>query len=269
MTLLIVGFLAPPSVATHPLFLETNMQDAWDHLLAEGNQLPGGARGLVQAMLAECHAWEGGRWDAAECDRALYLEAVLEKVAAASPAATPQQRLAVSNRSDDEEERGDPQEAATTIALALSAELTFSSFFLDYAVPREPLILSGSGVDGFLSMATAGKMAEASAAASDLSTISEQDSTGDFVGSIAGIVEEEQLQLPVDRQFPGDVITCVPRADNPEADTVEGLLRDCPASVLENFRVPPHVAGDFAQRFRREGILPTQDVPAVEQFVSG
>lgn len=265
-TMMIFRFLLPTLAAATPsIFLETDIRGAWATLITEGKKHEGGAWGLVQAMSADCSTRESSTWDTA-CDRAMYLETVLKKKVVAAAAERPQ--IYRDPLGEEEEEWRELQgKAADLIEVVPASNMSFSSFFLDFAVPRRPVVLlSGEAQPGFDvedSETVASKTQYNNN--SDLSS-SEQDfsTPGDPVGSVEGALPNNHFSMG------SNMLACAPRAeDSVAAGTVEGVLRDCPESVLASFVVPPHVAGDFTQRFRKQGVLPMQDLPAVENFVSG
>lgn len=248
------------------MFLEMDMRDAWGALINEGKTHEEGAWGLVQAMLADCSTREGSTWDTG-CDRAMYLETVM-KMKAASDAAERRQIYRDPLDEEMEEEWRELQgKAADPIEVVLASNLSFSSFFLAFAVSRRPVILlSGEAQRDFEveDSNTTGSKTQYNIN-SDLSSSEQDFPTPDDP------VQSNEGSLPNDHFSVGsNMAACAPRAeDSAAAGTVEGLLRDCPASVLASFVVPPHVAGDFTQRFRKQGVLSKQDLPAVERFVSG
>lgn len=246
------------------MFLKMDVRDAWAALITEGETHEEGAWGLVQAMLADCSTREGSTWDT-ECDRAMYLETVVKKkVASAAAAKSPQIYRDSLGEEKEKEWREFQGEAVDPIEVVLASNLSFLSFFLDFAVSRRPVILlSGEAQRDFEveDPKTTGSKTQFKSN-SNLSS-SEQDFPTPY-DLIEGSLPNGHFSVD------SNVVACAPRAeDSVAAGTVEGLLRDCPASVLESFVVPPHVTGDFTQRFRKQGVLPKRELPAVERFVSG
>lgn len=237
------------------IFLEADVRVGWETLLDEGSKLEGGPGEIVGAMLEECHGrGRGGGWSA-ECDRALYLQSVLEKVS--NTAAFFQRSV---------EEDGDRQfglgSATRKIAVVPSAQLPFSAFFLEYAVPRRPVIISGEARGGDDAMAA---VPGATAAATDnkdiLSGKDQQDSDEN--------ASWKQRTLLGDKGLMDSVAACLPYPVDSTAGTVEGPLRACDSSVLDSLPIPLQVTEDFAQRFRNEDVLPLVEHPGVERFLSG
>lgn len=264
------------SLPVHPVFLETNMKAAWTALLAEGDRHQGGAGGLLDAMLRDCHGRRSEAWGA-ECDRALYLEAVLDNAAqlSATPIIPTLPHAAVDG--GDEEQRT-AQPRAEDIAVVESGMLPFSSFFLGYAVPKRPVILSQQRGEELIISGNSTSPAGESDAKTTTAGIIDEDpptSSGEKVQSQPATPSSSSgyEDWIVNGRLVDLVAACAPYPDDGEpADgggTVERSLSLCHKSVLENLPVSLYVAGDFAQRYRRQGVLPPEDIPEVERFVSG
>lgn len=212
-------------------------------------------------MLEGCHGRGSGEWSA-ECDRALYLQSVLEKVdnAAAFPGpAAP---------AVEEELRTRLYSAARYTPVVPAAQLPFSTFFLEYAVPRRPVIISGE---------TGGGSDATTAAPTSIITADTDSSTGEeqnFVRSYHEDSSENAFPKQRDRNITNKILmdnlaACLPYpADDSIAGAVEGPLRACNSSILESLPIPSQVTEDFAQRFRNEGVLAEAEHPGVESFLS-
>ena len=235
------------------IFLEADVRVAWASLLDEGSKLEGGPGELVGAMLEECHGRRSGRWSA-ECDRALYLQSVLEKV---------NNVAAFVQRSVEEEQQLGLDSAAREIVVVPSAQLPFSAFFLEYAVPRRPVIISGEAGDGDDATATA---PSATTADKDILSGKEQDLRSHVDSDENAFLRQRTL---VDKGLVNNVAACLPYPVDSTAGTVEGPLRACSSSVLDSVPIPFQVTEDFAQRFRSEDVLPVVEHPDVERFLSG
>lgn len=235
---LAVFYILPDkSLAMHTLFLETNMRAAWPLLLGAGSTHEGGPRGVLEAMLTDCHDRKSGAWGA-ECDRAMYLESVLEKFE--SDVVEGEQRASDS--------------VANEVAIVPAEHLPFSAFFLEYALSRRPVIISDGTGDG-----ETGR------------PIDQNHLTGKHHPLDPDIAENtlsSEGRSLVDDRLLEKLSTCLPYPDS-TAGTVEGTLWACQTSGLENLSVPLYVAGDFAQRFRRKDVLPPGKHLDVQRFVSG
>lgn len=244
------------------------MRVGWEALLDEGSKLEGGPGELVGAMLEGCHdRGRSGGWST-ECDRALYLQSVLEKV---SDAAAFLQRSVVVGEEDEQQLFG-LNSAAREIAVVPSAQLPFSAFFLEYAVPRRPVILSGEAGGGDdATTAVSGATATAAADSKDILGGTERQDTRSHHHH-AGSDENASLKqraLPVDKGLVDSVAACLPYPVGSTSGTVEGPLRACSGSVLDSVPIPFQVTEDFAQRFRNEDVLPLAEHADVEHFLSG
>lgn len=271
--------------AIHPIFLETNMRDAWTALLEGGGSSKDheGAGQLIEAMLIDCHRRASDAWGR-ECDRALYLEAVLERIERDAAAA----KLPAGAETDL---------AGEEIAVASQA-LPFSKFFLEYAVPRRPILLplhpdagggrgdGGSGLTniddqegieqtrGISSDNVAGVTASNQddvVSRPDYGEEEGRDSSSSFPSapSPAGSTAPTSGTYDTNSSVLLDLIAaCVPnRVD--AAGTAEGPLRHCSEALLEVLVVPPYVAADFVQRVGGRDILAVDDYLEVERFASG
>lgn len=266
----LLSLLPTPSVAINPVFLETNMKIAWIALLAEGDRHMGGPRGLLDVMLKDCHGRRSEAWGA-ECDRALYLEAAFENAAQSSTASIPTLSPVV----EGEGRQRTVPPRAEDIAAAEPGMLPFSSFFLEYAVPRRPVIMSRQRVDEAGQWIFSRGTTLADTGAKVTTDVTDEDHAS----------EEKQQSRPASSRSSGDeqwiidgrllniLTACVPYPAGGDSTAGEGTaerpLSLCKKSVLENLSVPLYVAGDFVQRFRRQGVLPPEDHPEVERFVSG
>lgn len=238
------------------------MRVAWATLVDEGGKLEGGAGGLVGEMLEECHGRKSGRWGA-ECDRALYLQSVLEKINNAAAFS------GLAGVEEEEELQMGVDSAARYIPVVPAAQLPFSAFFLEYAVPRRPVIIPGeAGGDG----ATAVDPTSATAGDKDIPTGEEQDFVrSDHQDSDENAFPKQRNLNLVDKILVDSLAACLPYPadDDSAAGAVEGPLRACNNSVLESVPIPFQVTEDFAQRFRSEDVLPEAEHPGVESFLSG
>lgn len=259
-------------MAMNPVFLETNMKAAWTTLLAEGDRHVGGVRGLLDVMLRDCHGRRSEAWGA-ECDRALYLEAALENAAQSSTAPKPTLSRVVEG--EDRQRTVSRHPKAGDIAVAEPGRLPFSSFFLEYAVPKRPVILSRQRVDdaGELIFSSGITMGETGAKTTTDVTDEDHASGGKHQPQPAVSASSGDDQWIINGRLLDILTACVPYPAGGDSTagggTVERPLSLCKKSVLENLSVPLYVTGDFAQRFRRQGVLPPEDHPEVERFVSG
>ncbi|CAM9548555.1 unnamed protein product [Ectocarpus sp. 4 AP-2014] len=257
------------ALATHTVFLETNMEGAWTALLSAGSSSSnstssggGGAREIVDTMLADCHGRKSEGWGA-ECDRALYLESVLKKIDSSSSSGSTFATGAGTAAEDTQQQQQVALDsAADEIAVISEAELPFSAFFHEYAVPRRPVaILSGGGGAG-----GSGKPADAADG-------EEQGDPDDQAMKTAHTAqqdgEEENGQQRVQDLILSGIESCLPHSVDPALGTVDGPLRACHDSLLESLPVPRYVSEDFVQRFRGQDVLPVGERAEVERFVSG
>lgn len=255
------------ALATHTVFLETNMKEAWTALLSAGSSSSnssssggGGAREIVDTMLADCQGRKSEGWGA-ECDRALYLESVLKKIDSSSSAGSTFATGAGAAAEDTQHQQQQValDSAANEIAVVSEAELPFSAFFHEYAVPRRPVaILSGGGGAG-----GSGKPADAADG-------EEQGDLGDQAMDTAQQDgKEENGQQRVQDLILSGIESCLPHSVDPALGTVDGPLRACHDSLLESLPVPRYASEDFVQRFRGQDVLPVGEHTEVERFVSG
>ncbi|CAM9763677.1 unnamed protein product [Ectocarpus sp. 12 AP-2014] len=259
------------ALAAHTVFLETNMKEAWNALLSAGSSSSkstssggGGAREIVDTMLADCHGRKSEGWGA-ECDRALYLESVLKKIDSSSSAGSTFATGAGAANDDTQQQQQQQvalDSAANEIAVISEAELPFSAFFHEYAVPRRPVaILSGGGGAG-----GSGKSADAMDG-------EERDDLGDQAMDTVHTAQqdgkEENGQQRVQDQILSRIESCLPHSVDPALGTVDGPLRACHDSLLESLPVPRYASEDFVQRFRGQDVLPVGEHAEVERFVSG
>ncbi|CAN0209109.1 unnamed protein product, partial [Ectocarpus sp. 13 AM-2016] len=255
------------ALATHTVFLETNMKEAWNALLSAGSSSSnstssggGGAREIVDTMLADCHGRKSEGWGA-ECDRALYLESVLKKIDSSSSAGSTFATGAgpATNDTQQQQQQVALDSAADEIAVISEVELPFSAFFNEYAVPRRPVaILSGGGGAG-----GSGKSADATDG-------EERDDLGNQAMDTAQQDgEEENGQQRVQDLILSGIESCLPHSVDPAFGTVDGPLRACHDSLLESLPVPRYASEDFVQRFRGQDVLPVGEHAEVEHFVSG
>ncbi len=249
---------AHAAVHTDAVFLETDMRAAWTALLDadnsdstnEWNAAEGGSRGMVDAMLADCHGRKSGAWGA-ECDRALYLESVLNMVDDSSGAGMGIGAYSVSGG------EAQPESAANEVAVMIpGGHLPFSAFFQEYAIPRRPVILSGSGGGDHPVDQTNGE--EQGDSSDDHRNPAERQDKKHGVRADAGLLSAIDACLPYPVDPTGDA-----------AENAAGPLGACPDSLLQSFLVPLHVSQDFVQRFRGKDVIPTLDHAEVEHFVSG
>lgn len=266
------------AVAVHIVFLETNMRAAWTALLdvnssssigrnsgAEG----GVARDIVDVMLADCHSRKSTDWDS-ECDRALYLESVLTKVDSTSSSIPITDVDPASIEAEERQQRMRLESAANEIAIVPAAHLSYSAFFHEYAVPRRPVVIlseasSGGGAGGD------GKPANPVSREQQGNSIYDDGDPADHATDFQRRTEDAQPGRDDDALLRAELDACLPYPvyqTGTAASTVEGPLRDCHDSLLERLLVPLHVSEDFAQRFRRENVLPVGEHAVVERFVS-
>lgn len=288
-----VSLAANAAFAVHPIFLETDMRAAWSALLSVGGREDyKQARELVNEMLEDCHGRATAVWGE-ECDRVLYLEAVLDRATAAPGATT-------ANVSKEEQGiiangiGGDNVADAASAAQAqevtkVSEALPFSTFFLEFAVPRRPVIFPMEDRQVFAGTAaldieseqrappavSTGAMDDPEEKMSHGENQSEKNyssrsstSRSDSASATTTAVIEDD----VSDQRVLDVLTeCVPY---PKAEkspgTANGPLRTCDAGVLlERLTVPRYVVADYVQRFRAKDIVPAQYHQDIEKFASG
>lgn len=255
--LLLSARSAHAAVNTHAVFLEKDIRVAWAALLgadknngsSEWDATGGGSRGVVNAMLADCHGRKSGAWGA-ECDRALYLKSVLNKIDDSSAAST---SIDAASASDDEAQL---ESSANDVAVVSGAHLPFSAFFHEYAVPRRPVILSESSGSDY---------------PVDQTSSEEQGYSSDDHRNPAD-QQDKRHGVRTDGGLLGEIDACLPYPVDPTgaaAVTAAGPLRACPDALLGNLLVPLHVSEDFVQRFRARDVLPIRDHAEVEHFVSG
>ncbi|CBN79374.1 conserved unknown protein [Ectocarpus siliculosus] len=211
-------------------------------------------------MLADCHGRKSEGWGA-ECDRALYLESVLKKIDSSSSAGSTFATGAGAAAEDTQQHQQQValDSAANEIAVVSEAELPFSAFFHEYAVPRRPVaILSGGGGAG-----GSGKPADATDG-------EEQGDLGDQAMNTAQQDgEEENGQQRVQDLILSGIESCLAHSVDPALGTADGPLRACHDSLLESLPVPRYASEDFVQRFRGQDVLPVGEHAEVERFVSG
>ncbi|CAM9550979.1 unnamed protein product, partial [Ectocarpus sp. 8 AP-2014] len=257
------------ALATHTVFLETNMKEAWTALWSAGNSssnsssIGGGrAREIVDTMLADCHGRKSDGWGV-ECDRALYLESVLKKIdssSSTSAGTTFATGAGAAAEDTQQQQQVALDSAANEIAVVSEAELPFSAFFHEYAVPRRPVaILSGGGGAG------------GSDKPADVADGEEQGDLGDQAMDTAAQQdgEEENGQRRVQDLILSGIESCLPHSVDPALGTADGPLRACHDSLLESLPVPRYASEDFVQRFRGQDVLPVGEHTEVERFVSG
>lgn len=270
---------ARSTLAMNTVFLETDMRAAWIALLEAGSSSSsgrhegggagaqgGGPREIVDKMLVDCHGRQNGAWGA-ECDRALYLDSVLEKVEGSGSNAFASATGTTIAPEEEHREQEALYSAANEIAAMPAGKLPFSTFFHEYAVPGRPvLILSGHGVDGKgggMPTDLTGEDASENPPHLDL------DHADVATDTLPQQTEKERQSCAHERVL-SSIDACLPYPVNTTAavGTVDGPLRAC-QSILEDFPVPLYVAEDFSQRFRGQDVLPMDEHPAVERFVSG
>lgn len=288
--------------AMHPVFLEADIRASWSALLALGDGDDNAAGELIEAMLDNCYNRAGvaGSWGK-ECDRALYMRAVLERVELATEMAGNFTRTTpVDDYEGDEvvdEERGglltttfgsdNVVPRAEAIAVA-SEELSFPAFFLEYAVPRRAVIFPGEysvaagadntdvdqsmthGADG---VAGAAAMAAMMDVVSTASGMEEEDSSSSSLVSstnAAATAQDDIDHTSAARRRVLDLVTaCVPYRVNDKTGYVYGPLRSCDEALLRTLVMPRYIAADFVQRFRASDALPVKDHHDVESFIKG
>lgn len=239
------------------------MRVGWEALLDEGNKLEGGPGEVVRAMLEGCHGrGRSGGWSV-ECDHALYLQSVLEKV---NDAAAFLQR---SVGEEDEQQLFGLDSAAREIAVVPSARLPFSAFFLEYAVPRRPVIIAGGAGGGDDARAAAPGATAAADGKDILGGTERQDSRSHHHAGLDENASLKQRTLLTDKGLVDSVAACLPYPVGSTSGTVEGPLRACSSSVLDSVPIPFQVTEDFAQRFRNEDVLPLVEHADVEHFLYG
>ncbi|CAM9956333.1 unnamed protein product, partial [Ectocarpus fasciculatus] len=260
------------ALATHTVFLETNMKEAWTALVNAGSSSSnssssssssgGGAREIVDTMLADCHGRKSEGWGE-ECDRALYLESVLKKIdsSRSSSAGSTFAAGAGAAAEDAQQQQVALDSAADEIAVVSEAQLPFSAFFHEYAVPRRPVvILSGGDGDG---AGGTGKPAD----------VADGEEQGDLDDQAMDTAqedgEEENGQQRVQDRILSGIESCLPYAVHPASGTADGPLRACHDSLLESLPVSLYASEDFVQRFRGQDVLPVGEHAEVERFVSG
>lgn len=269
------------AVAVHTAFLETNMRAAWTALLDansssnsgwDSGAAGGGAREIVDAMLADCHSRKSSDWDA-ECDRAMYLESVLERVDnTSSRSATT--GIDPANAGDEErQQQARLESAANEIAVVPAAHLPFSAFFHEYAVPRRPVVMLSEGSSGDGASDDSRPVDPASRKEQGDSSYDHVD-RADHATDFPRQMEDAQRSRDDDDALLSAVDACLPypvhkTGATTTAGAVEGPLHDCRESLLENLLVPLHVSEDFAQRFRGQSVLPVGEHADVKRFVSG
>lgn len=278
-----IVFLSPIqfAAAVHTVFLETNMRAAWTALLetssssnnssgwGSGAATGGGAREIVDEMLAGCNSRKSTDWDAA-CDRALYLESVLVKIESTSSRSATTGVDPASVADEERQQQARLESAANEITVVPAADLPFSAFFHEYAVPRRPVVIlsegSGGGASGDDTPADPGSREDQGDSSHD------DGDPADHATDLPRQMEGAQRGRD-DGTLLNAVNACLPYAAHQAgaataAGTVEGPLRDCHEPLLENLLVPLHVSEDFAQRFRGQSVLPVGEHAEVESFVS-
>eukprot|EP00752_Nemacystus_decipiens_P004507 g4115.t1 len=233
----------------------------------------GGAREIVDVMLADCHSRKTRDWDA-ECDRALYLEAVLEKVDSSSTSSRGSTTGVdpASLAGVQQQQQARLESAANEIAVVPAAQLPFSTFFQEYAVPRRPVVMLSEGRscggarddDAPVSLPSREEQGGSSRDNGDPA-----DHATDFAqmkDAQRGRDDDALLRAAVDACLPYPVHQT---GSTTAVGTVGVPLRDCHEPLLENLLVPFHVSEDFAQRFRGQNVLPVEQHAEVERFLSG
>ncbi|CAM9889013.1 unnamed protein product, partial [Choristocarpus tenellus] len=196
-------------------------------------------------MMEDCHAGEEreeGSWGRA-CDRAAYLEGVLSQALAAST------KYSI----------GEGREMGLIDQIPVASEnMSFSSFFMDYAVGGRPIILledlintSDHSVNevGDVSLGTGEEAASSSSS-------SASPSLPPSMPISAGT--DHVLEL---------LLSCV-RYENPRVDTAEQLLSSCDKSLLEAIVTPSYASADFVQRYQEPDVLPLEKHQAVRKYLS-
>lgn len=252
----------------NPFSLETDMKAAWSTLLDVGDGGFQVAKGIIGEMLEDCNGQSSAAWGK-ECDRALYLEAVLGR---AISTATSGGAMDVS---EDKEATPHAQDVAV-----VSDTLPFSTFFLEYAVLRRPVIFPQQPLLTSRPIVESGE--EETIAADDGEDMSRVENRGNAgrgnegdplawsstspFNSAATTIKASVL---FDQEVLDLVADCIPYREGELTGTADGPLRPCEATLLETLAVPRYVAADFVQRFRVGESMPAKDHPEVEQFTSG
>lgn len=245
-------------MAMHAVFLETDMRAAWEALQNEGTRHEEGPRHLVQAMKADCHGREDRAWSA-ECDRALYLESVLEVSDAATAVLLTNSHQPSSGIVPAREHQRLLHSGLKDVPVMPAASLPFSTFFLEYAVPRCPVAISKDGsVEGV------------ALPVDDVDDNGNKDySASDAISSASTVAVLPEQRFAVDEGLLDMITVCLPLLDEASTSGVaEGSLSGCPDAVLENLPISRYSAGDFVQRFRGDDVLPTEEHAGVESFTS-
>lgn len=263
------------ALTMHPMFFETNMKAAWGTLLDVGDGGYEGARELIGEMLGDCNGRASAAWGK-ECDHALYLEAVLERAIATATSGGAMDADKEEGASSASVDRADAAPEAQDVAV-VSDTLPFSAFFLEYAVPRQPVIfpqqqpllaaahIVESSEEGVTTAADDGEDMSSGEGrgkrdSSGWSSTSPSNSAGATVKEDGALFDQEVLDL---------ITECVPYRAGELTGTADGPLRPCEAALLETLSIPRYVAADFVQRFRARDAVPAKDHPEVEQFASG
>ena len=265
-------------MAVHTVFLETNMRAAWTALIDanssssgwDSGAAAGSAREIVEVMLANCHTRNSRDWGA-ECDRAMYLESVLEKVDSTSTRSTTMDANPASLADQERQQQARLESAANEIAVVPAAQLPFSAFFHEYAVPRRPVVMLSEG--------SSGVGASSDETPVDHTNREEQEDSSRDDGDPADHATDFPQQMEEFQRGRDDnavlnaVDACLPypahqTGSTVAAGTVEGSLHDCHEPLFQNLLVPPHVSEDFAQRFRGQNVLPVGEHAEVERFLS-
>lgn len=268
----IIGSAVRLVAATDEIFRITDVGASWQVLLDRGRGHEG-AQEIVHKHITACHSELSGDWGQ-ECDRAQYLEAVLRRVSSVAFGAS---SLSLAE---------DQTAAAVEVPLESRDALSFFSFFVQYALPRRPVLLYGGSYASMKSMGSKREESKQQGRPEDSGGIvdeaqdsrarglphSSSDSPSESLSARHG-VETEDVDVVyaslLDPHMLELVMDCAPYEDEGAA-TAERPLRLCSADLLNELRVPEYVVADYVQRWRRSTeSLAEDDLGELEHFVLG
>lgn len=270
------ALVAHLALATHDIFLETDMRVAWMGLLEKGRGYEGAGE-LLDGTLAECHSRANNKWGE-ECDHAFYLQTVLQQASRAAETTSSPQVLE------------DPSIARPQIPVESQESLPFSAFFARYAVPRHPVIITGEsrsaiGVnnqqeDGILAQQGFSDRDEADGSDQKTRNVTGTEQSPDRDGALhlsPSDSPDSPLTTRAISQSGGttldshafELLTACVSHESEEVKMAAEPLRFCGNELLSSWTLPAHVSADYVQRYRLRDVLPEDEHAEVERFVAG
>ncbi|CAM9773789.1 unnamed protein product, partial [Discosporangium mesarthrocarpum] len=229
----------------HPVFLETNMRAAWTALLDEGQGYDG-AEELLRVMMEDCHSSDKEGFWGRPCDRAVYLEGVLKQAVAAT----------ASRRYDGDVHDQDLQQV-TDIPEA-PENLSFSSFFLEYAVPGLPVVLLED-----LVRSTGGNVTDVDTGTPAVENLGDPNGTTSSSSDHSVFSSSPYFDLDHTLEL---LRLCTPYTSVGMA-TSESLIK-CDESLLEKLAAPSYAKANFAQRYQAADVLPGSGTQVLQDYLS-